>query len=86
MGANALDQGRQLQLGNGNPSCSRCGGLMVEERFMDLLDGTGQIEFTAQRCVQCGEVVDPVIAVEPVASCRHCPQKPQQDGDLNRLA
>ena len=34
---------------------------MVEERFMDLLDGTGQIEFTAQRCVQCGEVVDPVI-------------------------
>lgn len=42
-------------------SCHRCGGLMVREHCMDLLDSTGQLEFVAQRCVQCGDIVDPVI-------------------------
>lgn len=32
--------------------CSRCGGFMVKEQLVD---------FEAHRCVQCGEVVDPVI-------------------------
>ncbi|NOS77663.1 MAG: hypothetical protein HOP35_06925 [Nitrospira sp.] len=41
--------------------CSRCGGLMVSDFCMDLLNSTGELEFAAQRCVQCGEVVDPVI-------------------------
>lgn len=35
--------------------CPRCGGLMVAEWCEDLSD------YTAQRCVQCGEVIDPVI-------------------------
>jgi hypothetical protein len=35
--------------------CSRCNGLMVAEWCEDLSD------YTAQRCVQCGEIVDPVI-------------------------
>lgn len=35
--------------------CSRCSGLMVAEWCEDLSD------YTAQRCVQCGEVIDPVI-------------------------
>jgi len=39
--------------------CIRCGGLLVPTRYMDLLDG--QLEFVAERCVQCGDVVDPVI-------------------------
>jgi hypothetical protein len=39
--------------------CIRCGGFMVPTRYMDLLDG--QLEFVAERCVQCGDVVDPVI-------------------------
>lgn len=41
--------------------CSRCGGLMVGDFCMDLLNSTGELEFAASRCVQCGEVVDPVI-------------------------
>jgi hypothetical protein len=41
--------------------CIRCGGLMVTDFCMDLLFCTGETEFAAQRCVQCGEVVDPVI-------------------------
>jgi formylmethanofuran dehydrogenase subunit E len=32
--------------------CSRCGGLMVREESIDL---------PAQRCVQCGDFIDPVI-------------------------
>src|SRR5262245_30277887 len=42
-------------------TCTRCGGLMVTDFCMDLLFCTGETEFAAQRCVQCGEVVDPVI-------------------------
>lgn len=42
-------------------TCARCGGLMVGEFCMDLPNGTGELEFLASRCVQCGEVVDPVI-------------------------
>ena len=42
-------------------TCARCGGLMVGEFCMDLANGTGELEFLASRCVQCGEVVDPLI-------------------------
>ncbi|MFZ5875701.1 MAG: hypothetical protein ACOYXU_04740 [Nitrospirota bacterium] len=41
--------------------CSRCRGLMVVDRFTDLLDETGQITFGGWRCLACGEIVDPVI-------------------------
>ena len=41
--------------------CTRCGGLMVADRYIDLLDDTGKLEFTADRCIQCGEVVDQTI-------------------------
>ena len=34
---------------------------MVTEFSMDLLFCVGETEFAAKRCVQCGEVVDPVI-------------------------
>ncbi len=42
-------------------ACTRCGGLMVTDFCMDLLFCIGETEFAAQRCVQCGEIVDPVI-------------------------
>jgi hypothetical protein len=35
--------------------CPRCSGLMVTEWCDDMSD------YRAQRCVQCGEVIDPVI-------------------------
>jgi len=46
---------------NHRSTCSRCGGLMVNDFCMDLLNSTGELEFAAKRCVQCGAVVDPVI-------------------------
>ena len=42
-------------------SCRRCGGLMVADRYIDLLDDTGKIEFMGERCIQCGDVVDQTI-------------------------
>ena len=42
-------------------TCNRCGGLMVSDFCVDLLNSTGELECAAKRCVQCGEVVDPVI-------------------------
>lgn len=48
--------------------CTRCGGLMVNDRYIDLLDDTGQLEFSADRCIQCGEVVDQIILRNRMAS------------------
>jgi hypothetical protein len=42
-------------------SCTRCGGLMVPEFCTDLLNGSGSLDCSTLRCVQCGDVVDPVI-------------------------
>jgi ribosomal protein S27AE len=42
-------------------TCTRCGGFMVNDSYLDLLNNVGESKFAAKRCVQCGEVVDPVI-------------------------
>ena len=42
-------------------TCTRCGGLMVHDFCLDVLTSIGESKFDAKRCVQCGEVVDPVI-------------------------
>jgi hypothetical protein len=34
---------------------------MVSDFCLDVLGSIGEAEFAAKRCVQCGEVVDPVI-------------------------
>ncbi|MGH7206491.1 MAG: hypothetical protein ACREI2_09820 [Nitrospiraceae bacterium] len=34
---------------------------MVIEQCFDFRDDTGHLDFLARRCVQCGEVIDPVI-------------------------
>lgn len=42
-------------------SCPRCGGLMVDERFCELLYEAGRDSFEGMRCLLCGEILDPVI-------------------------
>lgn len=41
--------------------CPRCRGLMTKAFLADLEDDTGQFGFWALRCMQCGEIIDPVI-------------------------
>lgn len=41
--------------------CPRCLGLMTKAFLADLEDDTGQFGFWALRCMQCGEIIDPVI-------------------------
>lgn len=41
--------------------CDRCGGLLVADHYVDLLDDQGHQSCTALRCVQCGDIVDPII-------------------------
>jgi len=57
-------------------TCLRCEGLMVHEKFEDL-DGlwSSDHEFTGWRCLNCGAIVDPVIAAHKrihVVRCRIC--------------
>ncbi|HEU0069375.1 MAG TPA: hypothetical protein VFQ26_08980 [Nitrospiraceae bacterium] len=42
--------------------CTRCEGLMVFEEFEDLVLGSGGDGFWGRRCINCGAIVDPVIA------------------------
>ena len=42
-------------------NCHRCGGLMVRERFINEGDRSGPYMFWGQRCLNCGEMLDPVI-------------------------
>jgi hypothetical protein len=43
--------------------CARCNGLMVRETFEDL-GGLGSSDhgYAGWRCINCGAIVDPVIA------------------------
>jgi len=34
---------------------------MITEYCVDFLDSTGHLDFQAQRCVQCGDLVDSTI-------------------------
>ncbi len=43
--------------------CPRCKGVMVEDTFEDLRDDTGSLHFNGWRCLLCGEILDPVIAI-----------------------
>jgi ribosomal protein S27AE len=54
-------KGTGLPLVLSHATCVRCGGLMVTEFCLDLLDDTGKLSFLARRCVQCGDLVDPII-------------------------
>lgn len=40
-------------------ACCRCGGLMKSESVFELVEN--EIEFMSARCLQCGDIVDPVI-------------------------
>jgi len=42
--------------------CLRCDGLMVFELFEDFEGLSSDYEFTGWRCINCGAIVDPVIA------------------------
>ena len=43
--------------------CARCDGLMVPEKFEDFEGlGSSDHEYAGWRCIDCGALVDPVIA------------------------
>lgn len=50
--------------------CPRCGGLMVPEVFPEL--DFHWANDAAKRCVQCGEIVDPVIMKNRIMKNRLC--------------
>ena len=42
-------------------SCSRCGGLMRPQWCFNVNYDAGEMEILTWRCLQCGEMIDPVI-------------------------
>lgn len=43
-------------------ACPRCGGLTVHETVEDFRLGATGYEFAGWRCINCGAIVDPLIA------------------------
>lgn len=41
--------------------CARCHGLMVIEQCFDLTGDADHLDCLARRCLQCGDIIDPVI-------------------------
>ena len=60
-------------------NCTRCGGLMVRDFCTDLLSGKEGLDCPTRRCVQCGDVVDPVIRWN-----RHLQQLAGTGREINR--
>lgn len=44
-----------------NGACRRCNGLMVVDHCFDALGDAGEIDCRVLRCIQCGDILDPVI-------------------------
>ncbi len=42
-------------------NCERCRGFMIRDSFLDMRDDSGRLHFNGWRCLNCGEVVDPVV-------------------------
>lgn len=54
-------------------NCSRCQGLLVRDHFLDF-DGTiGHMWASGYRCMNCGNVVDPVIEQHRLARAQQPP-------------
>jgi len=41
--------------------CQRCHGFMISDHFMDTLNVSGEMNFKGWRCLNCGDIIDPVI-------------------------
>jgi hypothetical protein len=59
-------------------ACSRCGGLIVKEPVYDM-EGSSQLVLM-DRCLQCGNIEDPVSARNRAQS----PLQPNQKGKVRR--
>ncbi|HXH86696.1 MAG TPA: hypothetical protein VNI35_07700 [Nitrospira sp.] len=60
--------------------CKRCNGLMIRDSFLDLRDDTGRLTFEGWRCLNCGEVVDPVVLTHRIEA----PTRPYQGRTRDR--
>lgn len=69
---------QQLLNLRGSRDCMRCGGLLVTERMNSSADALFDQHTSALRCIQCGDIVDPVILrnrMDPVAARREDPKE-----------
>jgi hypothetical protein len=66
-------------------TCSRCHGLMVQEHFLDF-DGTiGHMWASGHRCMNCGNVHDPIIEQHRLAKKQEALALPGNDPSYHDL-
>ena len=72
--------------------CNRCKGLVVLDHFLDMMDESGHLWLRVWRCVNCGEVTDPLISLHrqaPRSAFRRLlnrgPSRPSRSPEVVRL-
>ncbi len=77
----SLPGAASVQYPESDQQCLRCGGLLVLDHCLDLLNVAGQIDVEAMRCVLCGDIIDPVILLHRSVQRReHVSSKPLKGG------
>jgi hypothetical protein len=59
--------------------CDRCGGFQLRSHFQSGKDITGTWEYDGWLCLNCGEIVDPLILLNRIVHSRlddHLPPRP----------
>ena len=59
-------------------SCDRCGGLLVQGHCLDVANPEGQLWINTKHCIQCGNVIDPVILKNQEEGLDHSLQEERQ--------
>ena len=58
---NTAPIGDQISDPGTRPTCTRCGGLLVSTFCISPDEGTCDFQIPVAKCLQCGDVIDPVI-------------------------
>lgn len=79
-------------------NCSRCEGCMVEDFLLDMEDSSGPMWLQAWRCMNCGNIYEPVLqqnrlaketqmaTPNAIAQPRHAENRSLGNRDLDQLA
>ena len=59
--------------------CPRCHGLMVREHFLDFHGTIGHMWASGHRCMNCGNVEDPIIEHHRLAKKEEALARPSND-------
>jgi hypothetical protein len=66
-------------------TCMRCQGCMAKNHFIDLLESAESVWMTGWRCLNCGNVLDPVMERNRLGRGMAAPVSTAREPSHNRI-